>query len=183
MPVRVEVLIVAARDAAVYYRRVGGDLPRDAHPDLVATGLVGSPVSARPVAVPAGQGGVQRDGPQPDWAPPPLTILHSTSWRFDAGRVVLTYVAVLDGVPDADAVPLVSRELAHSGDPRAPSPPHVAADAVVAHALRHLAWLRDTDEIVAAALASVPDVWMVLDGFEPGLAGGIPAPHEAAARG
>ncbi|MET7402623.1 hypothetical protein ABZS66_55000 [Dactylosporangium sp. NPDC005572] len=183
-PVRVEVLVVGACAATVYYRRVCATLARDTHPDVAAAQavqLVGSSVSARPVAVSAGQGGVQRDGPQPDWAPPPLTMLHSTSWRFDEGAVVLTYVAVLDGVPGADSVLLVSRDVARSGDPAVPSPPEITLYAVAAHALRHLAWLRERDEVVATALASAPFVWDALDGVEPSPAGAVTAARRVTA--
>ncbi|MFB9184986.1 hypothetical protein ACFFX1_43285 [Dactylosporangium sucinum] len=161
VPVRVEVLVVGVRDATVHYRRVCAALPRDTHPDAAAAGL----------AAPAR--GVQRDGPHPGWAP--LTLLHSTSWRFDAGAVVLTYLAVLDGTAAADSAPLVSRALAHSGDPAAPSPAQVPVDAVAAHALRHLAWLRERDEVAAAALAGVPALWDALDDVTPAPAGALSA--------
>lgn len=140
---RVEVLIVGARDAAVHYRRACAPLSRDTHPDAVAADLAGSP----------------------------LTILHSTSWRFEAGAVVLTYAAVLDGVADPDSVPLVSRTVTSSGDPAAPSPAVVPVDAVAVHALRHLAWLRERDEVAATALVSVPALWAALDDFTPAPAG------------
>ncbi|WP_238011702.1 hypothetical protein KZZ52_46050 [Dactylosporangium sp. AC04546] len=167
-PVRVEVLIVGARDAAVYYRRACAPLPRDTHPDAVAADLAAAPAGS-PV------GGARRDGPQPGWAPPALTILHSTSWRFEAGGVVLTYAAVLDGAPTADFVPLASRTVIGSGDPAAPSPAAVPVDAVAVHALRHLAWLRERDEVAAAALVSVPALWAALDDFTPAPAGCAPS--------
>ncbi|GAA3302628.1 hypothetical protein GCM10020218_098540 [Dactylosporangium vinaceum] len=171
--VRVEVLIVGARDGAVWYRPVAGELPAGVHPDAAATGLAAAPLSARAVVVPAGQGGVQCDGPQPVWAPPPLTILHSTSWRYTDGVVVLTYVAVLDGEPAPGAVRLGPHGIARSADPTAPSPAQVCLDAVATHAARHLAWLRVGDEAVATALAGHPALWRALDGYEPALAGGL----------
>ncbi|MFD0576050.1 hypothetical protein [Dactylosporangium darangshiense] len=171
--VRVEVLVVGARDGAVHYRPVDGELPAGAHPDATATALAASLVNARPVAVPDGLGGAQCDGPQPVWAPPPLTMLHSTSWRYAAGAVVLTYVAVFDGAPPPGATVLGPHGIAHSGDPAAPSPPYVCADAVAAHAMRHVAWLRGADEVAATALARLPGLWRALDGYVPAPAGGF----------
>ncbi|MGI5240076.1 hypothetical protein [Dactylosporangium sp. CA-139066] len=168
--IRVEVLVAGARDGAVYYRPVDGELPPQAHPDAVAAGLAASLVDARPVAAPAGFGGAQSDGPQPGWAPP-LTILHSTSWRYADGAVVLTYVAVVDGEPEPGAVRLGPHGIAHSGDPVAPSPPRICPDAVATHAVRHLAWLRAGDEVVATALAGHPALWRALDGYTPAPAG------------
>ncbi|WP_433087384.1 hypothetical protein ACQP1P_15720 [Dactylosporangium sp. CA-052675] len=168
-------LIVGARDGAVSYRPVAGTLPAGTHPDAAAARLAASLVGARREAVPAEQGGAQCDGPQPVWAPPPLTILHSTSWRYAGGAVVLTHVAVFDGRPEPDAVPLAPHGIAHSGDPTAPSPGEVSADAVAAHAVRHLAWLRGGDEVVVAAtaLAGHPQLWRALNGYAPTLAGGL----------
>ncbi|WP_433616865.1 hypothetical protein ACQP2P_16070 [Dactylosporangium sp. CA-139114] len=103
-----------------------------------------------------------------------MTILHSTSWRYTDEAVVLTYVAVFDAVPAPDAVPLGPHGIARSGDPAAPSPPVVCRDAVATHALRHLAWLRRTDEVLATALAGLPELWRALGGYLPGLAGELP---------
>ncbi|GAA2584522.1 hypothetical protein GCM10010399_13170 [Dactylosporangium fulvum] len=89
-PLRVELLIFSARDAALHVRTVSRDVPPGRHPDDLAAELAASPASALPALGPAGPGGAQCDGPQPGWAPPPLSILHSTSWRHAEGQVILT---------------------------------------------------------------------------------------------
>jgi hypothetical protein len=105
------------------------------------------------------------------------TILDDSALHVVAVRrrqVVLTYVAVLDGVPDPASRQLLEHGIARSGDPTSPSPPEVCPDAVATHAARHLAWLRGTDEVVGAALTGVPWVWDALDRFEPAPAGAAP---------
>jgi hypothetical protein len=82
------------------------------------------------------------------------SVVHSTSWRHDRGRLVLTYVAVLSGEPPSTAG-LVARpvrpgELARGG---ALTPPvGLDVDQVLHHALRHLAWLQREDAAIAAEL-------------------------------
>jgi hypothetical protein len=90
---------------------------------------------------------------------PPL-LLHSTSWRPEDQRLLLTYVAVisvhgliLDAWPDAQPISL---ELAKAvGNPltyhpaEAPTPRQID---VLLHAIRHLRFLLETDTGNAAAL-------------------------------
>ncbi|MFC0533959.1 hypothetical protein [Phytohabitans kaempferiae] len=90
-------------------------------------------------------------------------LLHSTSWRPDGPRVVLTYVAVVQGgslerlVRDrwTTALP-VSLELADAvGRPpehRPDAPPVPRYVDVLLHAVRHLRFLLDTDASNRAAL-------------------------------
>ncbi|WP_432969013.1 hypothetical protein [Dactylosporangium sp. CA-233914] len=52
----------------------------------------------------------------------------------------------------------------------------MATDAVATHAARHLAWLRETDEVADAALATVPAVWQALDRHVPAPAGAVSIP-------
>jgi hypothetical protein len=90
---------------------------------------------------------------------PPL-LLHSTSWRPNGQKLLLTYVAVIDvrGLV-LDAWPHsqpVSLELAEAVGPTLPYHP---ADAptprdidVLLHAIRHLRFLLDNDTGCAAAL-------------------------------
>lgn len=74
----------------------------------------------------------------------PEALSHSTSWRFDGGAVVLTFVHVL---PDGHAL-----EGAWSGSPR-----ELESLPVACHAVRHLHFLRHTDTDVAA--------WEGIDAF------------------
>ncbi|WP_433203068.1 hypothetical protein ACQP00_33475 [Dactylosporangium sp. CS-047395] len=147
MSVCVELLVFSARDGALHYTPHGAQVIGDRHPDAVAAALAGNP--------------------------PDLTVLHSTSWRYAEGRVVLTYAAVLDGTPGPGARELPEHGIARSPDPRRPSPPQVCPDAVATHAARHLAWLRETDPVAGAALAAIPSVWNALDIHIPAPAGVI----------
>lgn len=128
-PVAVEVLVLRAAPALAYRRQVAG-LAADAGPDGAAEALAGGPVG----------------------------LLHSTSWRWDAAwGLVLTYIAVPDPRADSTAaVPLPDLTVAAGTDPLRPASEAVTVDQVAAHAVRHLALLRHTDPVVAAALAADP---------------------------
>jgi hypothetical protein len=107
-------------------------------------------------------------------------LMHSTSWRPDGPHIVLTYVAIvqaggLDAVVRerwADALPVsldlaqaVGRPSTHAPD-AAPVPRYVD---VLLHAVRHLAFLRDTDATNRAALDAN---WLRhLESWQPALAG------------
>lgn len=99
-------------------------------------------------------------------------VVHSTSWRHEDGRLVLTYIAVLAAEPPA-ATGLVARPLAPGAPARggATTPPaSLHVDQVLHHALRHLAWLQREDPAVAAELDAA---WATA------LAGHAPAPFHA----
>jgi hypothetical protein len=75
-------------------------------------------------------------------------IVHSTSWRFEAGgTVLLTYLAFFDGAYTTSTMPEASairaRDLPRIGttDPDHPRPPTLQREEVLAHGLRHLALL------------------------------------------
>lgn len=96
-----------------------------------------------------------------------VTLLHSTSWRWVDGQTVLSFVAV---VPPAalsgGATATVDRaELARGTATRAAA--EVPWQAVLEHGLRHLAWLVEDDQGVAAALD---------DGWHATLRDYVPAP-------
>jgi hypothetical protein len=90
------------------------------------------------------------------WYPLTPRVAHSTSWRYVAGRVILTYVVVVDppgALPDGTLAELpVARAALARGDALAP-PPAIGVAAVLEHALRHLSWLLRDDPAIAAALA------------------------------
>lgn len=95
----------------------------------------------------------------------PVDLLHSTSWRWHHGAVVLTFLAVIGEamIADMPAVPIVRTELARG---RAAHAPDDVDDAqVLEHALRHLAWLVEDDPEVADALGGLSDD--VLAGYAP----------------
>lgn len=94
-----------------------------------------------------------------------VLLVHSTSWRYERGAVVLTFVVVID--PDAvgamDATPVVRAALARSSSHAAPEV--IGRLQVLEHGLRHLAWLAKEDAVVGAAL---DDGWhALLGGYVP----------------
>ena len=93
-------------------------------------------------------------------------LVHSTSWRLDEGRLVLTYVVAVrppaelnENLADES---VVRADLAR-GDALTP-PPEIGVSQVLEHAFRHLAWLVKDDDAVRAALPG----WVAfLDAYEP----------------
>jgi len=82
-------------------------------------------------------------------------VVHSTSWRTEADRMILTYAAIIDAYAAAPDGPLsvvrVGRTDLARGDATA-APPVIAVDQVIEHALRHLSWLSSDDPAIAEAL-------------------------------
>ena len=108
------------------------------------------------------------------WYPLTPIVVHSTSWRHEEGRVILTYVAVVESPGDLAKdslipVPIRRAELARGGATAAPTA--IAVEAVIEHALRHLAWLVRDD----------PAVMDALDGWKATLAEFEPEPFRALA--
>ena len=134
-PVRAEVLVVALGETGVV--RTG---PCGAAPWCIETHG-----DARPMEVVADV--VAR-------ALGPVDALHSTSWRWDRGSVVLTFIAVIPAQAIGTmATEIVGRaDLARGGPVDAP--PEIDDHHVLEHALRHLSWLMEDDAEVAAALGA-----------------------------
>jgi hypothetical protein len=93
-------------------------------------------------------------------------IVHSTSWRYEEGRLVLTYVAAVtppgEPGPYLTDEPVARADLARGG---ALGPPtEIGIAQVLEHAFRHLAWLVKDDEVVGDTLA---DWKAFLERFEP----------------
>jgi hypothetical protein len=100
------------------------------------------------------------------------SVVHSTSWRHQDGRLVLTYLAVLAtgerAAGDLVSLPVRPGPLARGG---ATTPPaSLDVDQVIHHALRHLAWLQRE---VPAVAAELDVIWVAA------LAGHRPAPFHA----
>ncbi|SDJ76943.1 hypothetical protein SAMN05421869_112149 [Nonomuraea jiangxiensis] len=92
------------------------------------------------------------------------TVVHSTSWRYEPdGKVVLTYAVCPDPAPWLPAVEVPVLEIARGEAPATPSPDHIALANVVAHAVRHLAFLMAEDPVVARALARHPGLAPALE--------------------
>jgi hypothetical protein len=101
------------------------------------------------------------------WYPLTPRIVHSTSWRHEEARIILTYVAVVDpptGLPDESLIrlPIERTDLARGAATAAPEAIGVAQ--VIEHALRHLSWLARDDPEVSVALS---DWSAVLHGYQP----------------
>ncbi|MEU8672011.1 hypothetical protein OG473_03930 [Streptomyces anulatus] len=87
-------------------------------------------------------------------------VVHSTSWRATRqGGITLTYLVHPDPTPDRPGTPLLEPHvIAHSPRPGHPTPPSLEMDHVVAHAVRHLAFLEGADPAIAAHLATHPEL-------------------------
>jgi len=143
-----EVLPVGLRDGRLFWLK-------PVHAESLRLGL---PASAQPA-------GIVLDALK--WYPLEPIVVHSTSWRHEAGRVILTYVAAVSppGQLPRDSLqelPVGRAELAR-GEAMA-APKTIGVEAVLEHALRHLAWLVRDDPAVMQALAGWNDV---LAGFQP----------------
>ena len=94
-------------------------------------------------------------------------IVHSTSWRYEDGRIVLTYVVVVDppGPLPPDSLELAPIERSDLARGAATAPPDsISVNAVLEHAVRHLAWLNREDPAIGSELAH----WSgVLDEYAP----------------
>ncbi|MEV6478249.1 hypothetical protein [Streptomyces sp. NPDC051657] len=103
-------------------------------------------------------------------------MAHSTSWRATCdGGIVLTYLVHPDPAPDRPGVPLPEPHvIARSPDPGHPTPPGLEIGHVVAHAVRHLAFLEGADPAVAAHLAPCPDLVLALRSLPVAPAGAVP---------
>ncbi|MER6024040.1 hypothetical protein [Streptomyces anulatus] len=100
-------------------------------------------------------------------------MVHSTSWRATReGGITLTYLVHPDPAPDQPGTPLPEpHEIARSSRPGHPSPPDLEVGHVVAHAVRHLAFLEGTDLAVAAHISAWPDLVHTLRSLPPATAG------------
>jgi hypothetical protein len=146
MGTEVELILLSLGPGGLRFRSVSAPLDRGTHPDTVARALSGL-------------------GPDDGAA-----LIHSTSWRFCGGRIILTYAALPDPAPyGAHPVPLWPA--AGSGQALAPSPGDLEPADVAVHACRHLAYLHRTDPLVAHCAAAAPALWTTLDTYAPAVAG------------
>ncbi|GIH18461.1 hypothetical protein Raf01_66330 [Rugosimonospora africana] len=150
--VTVETVLLGHVGPFLTYRSARAPL-RDDHPDALARAVAGFD----PASPTAG------------------ALLHSTSWRFEPGGVVLTYAALPDPHPAAACRLNPRTAVARSDDQFAPSPAVVGLDNVAVHACRHLAWLRRTDPLVAAQADRLPELWALIEDHRPLAAGMLPA--------
>ncbi|MGH3777553.1 MAG: hypothetical protein ACRDRR_17800 [Pseudonocardiaceae bacterium] len=149
--VQIEVVLLSlSDDARLRWRVARGDLPTGCRPDARARELAGLGTDV-----------------------PTATVVHSTSWRPTPGGLILTYAILPDPDPDLGAVHAVPADarVVCSADPAAPSPPVVAVEHVLAHALRHLSLVARTSPAVVAAVATYPKLWHAVVAHTPDVAG------------
>ena len=88
-------------------------------------------------------------------------LLHSTSWRYEHDCLTLTYVGYSDDLPYGQLTQLLPRDARAVG---------AGVASVVAHALRHLAFLaRQQPELFGRAVS--PETFAHLSRMEPDVAG------------
>lgn len=101
---------------------------------------------------------------------------HSTSWRYEDGRTLLTYLVWVDGQKLGN---LPSRRLfipsvawPASRGPISPRPESICEAQVLVHGLRHLRYLAlDQEDVVAAKLLECRQTCALLYSLEPALSG------------
>ena len=106
-----------------------------------------------------------------------LAMMHSTSWRIDGPRLIVTYMAVLQAEDLVKGIwpsarPVTAKLLDAVGKPPAHAPDEAPAPRyidVLAHGLRHLRFLMDTDPANAEAMG--PLMRQHLEPLSPALAG------------
>ncbi|MDQ2880793.1 MAG: hypothetical protein M3Y48_05905 [Actinomycetota bacterium] len=149
--VRIEVLLLSVTHGdQLSWRVVDGDLPAGCRPDSRACELAGLAADV-----------------------PTATVVHSTSWRPNADGLILTYAVLPDPDPVEGTVHAVPADatIVCSADAAAPTPPGVAVEHVLAHALRHLSLVARTSPAVVAAVDSHPLLWHAVVAHTPDVAG------------
>lgn len=104
-------------------------------------------------------------------------MIHSTSWRYSSpGRVILTYVAYSDeiefGQDEAQNLPLEELKIVTISTPRPDSPAELEKQ-VVSHAMRHIAFLVNTDHQNTLDQSLTPKTKSVFETLWVALAGRI----------
>lgn len=81
-----------------------------------------------------------------------VRLLHSTSWRFEKGAVILSFVVVIeaDAIGTMDTAPIGRVGLARSTTHEPPK--SIEGSQVLEHGLRHLSWLAKEDQTVKETL-------------------------------
>jgi hypothetical protein len=121
MTVDLELLVFGVRDGALACQRVYDRTLDQLDPDVSASMMLSRFVTNL-------------------GANPPRFLLHSTSWRYSEGTIIITYCAIGRHVeldPDQEASMVSDVRLVH-GTAERPAPEDIPSSAVAAHALRHV---------------------------------------------
>ncbi|MGD9367413.1 MAG: hypothetical protein PVH87_17065 [Desulfobacteraceae bacterium] len=101
---------------------------------------------------------------------------HSTSWRYEDGRTLLTYLVWVHG-HELENLPtrqlfIPSVTCPTSRGPLSPRPESICEAHVLVHGLRHLRYLAlDQEDVVAAELLECRQTCIFLHSLEPALSG------------
>lgn len=113
---------------------------------------------------------------------------HSTSWRYDSGRTLLTYLVwadrqKLENLPSKRLfIPSVACPA--SRGPLSPRPDTICEAQVLVHGLRHLRYLAlDQEDVVATKLLRCRQTRGLLHSLEPALSGRFEARPETVVEG
>ena len=104
---------------------------------------------------------------------------HSTSWRYDGGRTLLSYLVWVD-VPALAALPtrcltISTVKSPSSCSPLAPRPESLDEEQVLIHGLRHLRYLVfDRQDATAVGTFTDPETCRMIQALAPAAAGRIP---------
>ncbi|MGD9008881.1 MAG: hypothetical protein PVG41_13215 [Desulfobacteraceae bacterium] len=101
---------------------------------------------------------------------------HSTSWRYENGRTLLTYLVWVDGhrLENLPSKRLFIQTVTFpaSRGPLSPRPESICEAQVLVHGLRHLRYLAlDQEDGVAAKLLECRQTYNLLHSLEPALSG------------
>lgn len=116
-----------------------------------------------------------------------VTLMHSTSWRIDGPRMIVTYIAVVQADDLVRGIwpgarPITAKTLDAAGKPPAHAPTEAPAPRyidVLVHGLRHLRFLMDWDSSNAEAIGE--QMRRHLEPLRPALAGLYSEVHGSAA--
>lgn len=110
---------------------------------------------------------------------PAASVVHSTSWRWEEGSIViLTYVACARGLElPLEPVRHLAREAVTfcGAHPLRPRPERIREEDVLAHAIRHMGFLVHAPSSRSVADALSPEAREFFRAVGPGLAGRFPA--------
>ena len=102
---------------------------------------------------------------------------HSTSWRYEAGKTVLTYLvwSTVDqlGLFPTNVLPQDKATIPSAADRLKPKPVEINETSVLSHGLRHFRFLMDQKEAAILDANFTDDIEATVGRLEPAVAGRI----------